>query len=605
MGKHFLPILKLRDILRRITKSVVYGLIRSHGQYHVGASPCQHRVQQRSCVNDFHVDLHSGVRSKAVVHHGFQNGALVPSGKHPHLDDFFLLVINVAHGIVVHYKGSHKRLNLMPELCKEIRPVLFRLRRGAAYHQIIHVQLGLAQVQGSSSQGGDVILKGSKFQGNLLRLFTEALQLLGNRLGRGNLVCLLSAVRHHVVHYLVQSLGLQLHCLYNFRIVPVNVVVSVLVGVGSRVYQHLSVYLVQPVGGILQLLQNGSHTSQSGLQPDGMCSRCQIKIIGSPLFVRQGQAIPVVAVVKGDFLHLGKRDFSVNINASAGNASSGIVLTSLYHNVVIAVLRNFKIPFYPLPRASPGLSAHIIENRGRYAVGLGSRGGSVVFCVKGGFGTQGGILALYHLYVIQSRLTGSGLRLLRRVLLVGIQILHGAYLQLFQNHGLVFGLQADFILTLFQIKQIGLRNIAHIVPEAGFLPVVNLYLGWADFVALVVCPGLAAVGPDSGKGNVPGVLKGNLTVYINRSLSSKQIHLCTLPAIGRVPVGIQIFRISASPFHALHSGGQVCTLVLVVKILHTAQRRKDGNQYHRRCSRCCHNYLFNRVFHTFLHKIQQ
>ncbi|GFI64840.1 hypothetical protein IMSAG185_00432 [Lachnospiraceae bacterium] len=206
--KHLLIIRKLCDVLRRVTKRVVHGLIRAHGEHHIGAPACQHCVQQRIRSHDFHVDLDSRVGGKAVVHHGFQDCALIPSGENPYLYHLaaVLLVVYVSHCVIVHREGCDEGLDLVPQLLEDIGLLLLRLRAGAADHQIVHIQLGLAHVQGSSSQSGNVILKGSKFQCDLVRFFAETLQLLRHRLRRGNLVCLLSAVGHHLIHDLEEPL---------------------------------------------------------------------------------------------------------------------------------------------------------------------------------------------------------------------------------------------------------------------------------------------------------------------------------------------------------------------------------------------------------------
>ncbi|GFI64839.1 hypothetical protein IMSAG185_00431 [Lachnospiraceae bacterium] len=244
----------------------------------------------------------------------------------------------------------------------------------------------------------------------------------------------------------------------------------------------------------------------------------QIKLIGCSLLVSQRQTIPVIAVVKGNLLHLQERNLPVYVYASVGDASSGIILASLHHDIVVAVLGNLKIPLNPLPRASPGIAAHIVQNRGGDTVGLSRRGRSVIFCIQGRFGTYRGILTLNHLHVICRSLGSIPGRLLCQVLFIGIQILHGGDHQLLHHNRLILRAKADPVHALLQIKAIGLCDISHIIPEPGRLPAVNLGLCRADFVALIVYPHIAAVRPYSRKGNVSRVVKGNLPVYVYGAL---------------------------------------------------------------------------------------
>ena len=270
----------------------------------------------------------------------------------------------------------------MPQFRGCIRLFLLRLDINAADYQIINVEFGLAQVQRCCSQSSNIVLKCCKLQRNLLRLLTETLKLLCHCLRRCDPVGFLSAVRHHVIHELEKSLGLQIHRLYDLGIASLDIVISVLVGSRARVYQNLPVNLVEPEGRILQFLKDASDAAQSSLQPDSVHALGQIEIVRRALFICQIQVIPVVAVGKGDRLQLLKRNLTVYVNASAGHNATRIILASLYHDIVVSVLRHFKIPLDPLSGASPCLAAHIVQHSFRHAVWLGSRRRPVVFCIE-------------------------------------------------------------------------------------------------------------------------------------------------------------------------------------------------------------------------------
>ena len=124
----------------------------------------------------------------------------------------------------------------MPNLRKEVRLVLLRLHVSAAYHQIVHIQLCLTQIKSSGSQSGNVVLKGSELQRNLLGLFAETFQLLRHCLRCSYLIGFLSAVRHHVIHDLVQSLCLEIHSFHDLRVILLYVIVSVLVRACTRIF---------------------------------------------------------------------------------------------------------------------------------------------------------------------------------------------------------------------------------------------------------------------------------------------------------------------------------------------------------------------------------
>ena len=73
----------------------------------------------------------------------------------------------------------------------------------------------------------------------------------------------------------------------------------------------------------------------------------------------------------------------------------------------------------------------------------------------------------------------------------------------------------------------------------------------------------------------------------------------------RISMIIQVARVSTCPLHAFYVSAQVSARVLLMKVLHTAQRQKESNHRYDRCDCNCNNNLLSRLslaLHTFLHK---
>ena len=68
-------------------------------------------------------------------------------------------------------------------------------------------------------------------------------------------------------------------------------------------------------------------------------------------------------------------------------------------------------------------------------------------------------------------------------------------------------------------------------------------------------------------------------------------------------MSLQVSRIGALFLHTFNVGRQVYPGILVVEILHAAQRHKYSDQCDHRHYSHCYNYLLDRAFHSFLHKI--
>ena len=547
----------------------------------------------------------------------------------------------------------------MPELCKSPRFIFRRSGIRSAHDNIINIQIRLAHIQRCRSQRRDVVLKGCELQRDFIGLFIETLQLLGNRLGSGDLVSLLSAVCHHVIHDLIQSLGFQIHRLHDFRIVQINLIVSVLIRICSGIHQYLSVDLVQPVGGILQLLKYRSKAAQCCLHAKRVASLGQINIIRIPFLISKLHIFPVIAVAERYFFQFLEQYFAVYVYRSVRDASSCIILTSLDHNIVITILRHFKIPLNPLSRTSPRFSAYIVQDCSRHAIRLCCRGRPVILCIERGFRPECRCLALYNLTVVSCPLRSVYLRLFCKILVISIYIPYRAHCQFLQEHRFVFAFKRNAVCPLLKIKFVRFRNVPHIIPEVSSLPIIDLHLRRADFIPLIVYSHLSAIRPDSGERDIPCILKRNLSIdihnafrgnssrlrkkifyikvieaalrhinlpcnhragsgkqYLSRALIvllylhiasrgiGKQIHIPTLRRVRSACMVTQISCIGSLSLHACNFHRKIRSRILLMKILHIAHRKKDSNhRYHCHHARC-HNHLLNRAFHSFLQKIQ-
>ena len=518
--EHFLPVIKLREILDRISQRVVHRLIRAHREHYVRTSPRHDRVHQRTGIDHFDVDLDTALRGKGIIHHGLQDRTLVTSGQNPYLDNFLAgaFRVDITYRIVINHKGCPKRFHLMQQLCSHICLLLLRLGIDTADYQIVDVEFGLTQVQCRRSQSRYIVLKCHKLQSDLLRLLAETLQLLRHCLGGGDAVRLLSAVCHHIVHEFEQSLGFEIHRLYDLGIASLDIVVPVLVRVRTRVYQHLSVNLVQSESGILQLLENGSDTAQCRLQSDGMDTLGQIDIVRCTVLIGKFQIIPVVAVGKRDLLELLERDLAVYVYTSAGHNAPRIILAPLHHDVVEPVLRHFELPLDPLSGTSPRLTAHIVQHGVHHTVRLGCRGRPVILGIKRRLGTVSGILSLDHSHIVPGCVRGRIRRTLCRIFLICVKFLYLRDLEPAQNHRLIGSLKSDRIRTLLQIKHVRISDISHVILEIRFLPSGCLDLAGSDLVALIVDRRCARVRPDPGERDVPRIFKRNFPVQVDNTL---------------------------------------------------------------------------------------
>ena len=107
----------------------------------------------------------------------------------------------------------------------------------------------------------------------------------------------------------------------------------------------------------------------------------QIELIRIAFFISQSLTFPIVPVVKRYVLGFLKRYLSVYVQDTAGHAASRIVLPSFDSYVIETVLGHFDIPLYPLSRAPPGVTAHVVKHCVHNSVGLSGGRRSVVLCI--------------------------------------------------------------------------------------------------------------------------------------------------------------------------------------------------------------------------------
>ena len=132
----------------------------------------------------------------------------------------------------------------MPQLAEYISLLLLRLYIGARYYQVVDIQLSITHSESCSTESCDVILEGNELRSDLLRLLAESLELLRYGLRTCYVVGLLAREFNHLIHDLVQTPGLQVHSLHDLGISGIYTVVTILIGIGTRIDQYLPVYLI-------------------------------------------------------------------------------------------------------------------------------------------------------------------------------------------------------------------------------------------------------------------------------------------------------------------------------------------------------------------------
>ena len=376
-------IFKLSKIFSCSTKRIVHRLVSSDGKNHIRSSSCHNCTQQSISRYNFHIDLNSRIRSKGIVHHGFQNSALVTTAQDPNRNYFFIiLLIDITNRIIVNVESCRKCFDLMPHFREEVRFVFFRFCICAGNYQIIDIQFRFTHIQNRSTERSNIVFKCCKLFRNLVRLFYKSLQLLRKSLRRRNLIGFLSRISNHFIYNLVEAFGFQIHSFHHFRIYLINIVIAVLIRRCSGIYQKFPVNLIQTINRIFQFFQQNTGTAQCSFQTNGMCSFCKINFIRISICICESQIVPVILIFEGNLFHFFKWDFSIDIYRSGRYTAAGIILSSLNSNIVITVLRNRKLPFDPLACTAPCFSAYIIQNCIRHTVWLSVRRRFVIFRIQ-------------------------------------------------------------------------------------------------------------------------------------------------------------------------------------------------------------------------------
>ena len=135
-----------------------------------------------------------------------------------------------------------------------------------------------------------------------------------------------------------------------------------------------------------------THLAEGCLKAKGMLTSGQVEVEGT-IVIAKGLALPVILIIKCDFLYFFKRNFSVDHQHTARHATSGVVLAALNGDVIISGFRHVNFPLDPLTCGLPSIAAGVVQNGLGYAIGAGGRRRAIIFCIQGRFGTTYGILS--------------------------------------------------------------------------------------------------------------------------------------------------------------------------------------------------------------------
>ena len=363
-----------------------------------------------------------------------------------------------------------------------------------------------------------------------------------------------------------------------------------------------------------------------------MASLCQVESEGVSVLVAQSPHLPAGVGAEGNGCKFLKGNFSVNIDRPGGQGAALVHLATLDGDMVIAVLRHFKIPFDPFARMRPGIAADIIENGIGDGIRIRQGRTPVVACVKARSAAQLCGLPLDLEAVVLRLLAHRGFRLRSRVFRIGHFLRGRRQRDPAEDHRFVHRFQGQCVLALVKIKGIRLRLVSQAVHTPGALLLKAFHLSGADIVALVILPDIPAVGPQTrktqrgsaGERNFP--VDGQLALDIDPAALHSQviqadiiksclrnIHLpCQLGFVGghhAVVAGAAAFTFKRGQFHRHlfgHSGitfmlrqicpvgvassdacdirGQIRAFILLPEVSRTAaQQHQTGD------GQCCRN----------------
>ena len=374
-----------------------------------------------------------------------------------------------------------------------------RFRVLAGNHDQVHVQLTLRHVLHSSAQGGDVVLEAGKAFRDSFVHFHKLFQLDSQGLGSGSAIAFFAGGGDDIIHDLVQALAFQVHRLNDFRINLSKFVIPEPVRICAGEDKQLAVDLVQPENTVLHPFQHRSHLSQRDFHADGVHAFGQVEAERITVLIAQGAHFPAGVICKGYSLQVAEGNLSVNVNGTAGQRTSLVHLARFNGDIVVAVLRHLKIPLDPFAGMRPWIAADIVQNR--IGHGIRNRFGAraVIARIQAGCAAQRGGFTLDRLGIILPFVGHRDFRQGGSIFLIVWESYNGRQRDSADHHRLVHSLQGQGVLPFLKPESIGLRLVAHVVPEPDSLLVKYFFLAGADVISLVVLPDFASVRPQAAE----------------------------------------------------------------------------------------------------------
>ena len=108
----------------------------------------------------------------------------------------------------------------------------------------------------------------------------------------------------------------------------------------------------------------------------------QIKFIGIVFFIGQHIQSPALRIGETVIFHFLKRNPSVDHDFSGNIDTTHEILFCIHGNVIVTVLRHFKLPFDPLTGQFPGVSSDGVVQQRAGADRINRRGGLILLRVQ-------------------------------------------------------------------------------------------------------------------------------------------------------------------------------------------------------------------------------
>ncbi len=167
----------------------------------------------------------------------------------------------------------------MEHVVKPGRAVIRNLVIGTGNNQVIDIKIGLAQRQDGRTKGAYVILEVLKTCGNVIRVFSETLQLISKGQGRGNLCTGLTGVLDKVVDNLVENLCLVSHTGNYIRVFFINIVVAVFIRLSTGQNENLTINTVQTEHAVVHTVQDVADFTKSYFHTNQVLALIQMELV--------------------------------------------------------------------------------------------------------------------------------------------------------------------------------------------------------------------------------------------------------------------------------------------------------------------------------------